>query len=57
MGTIDYEYDDAVPRKTAFETFSKKLNVFLKWKSNVHSFFEDLIESELIKRSFRDGSC
>jgi DNA helicase-2/ATP-dependent DNA helicase PcrA len=49
LGKINYEFDDAVPRKTAFETFSKKLNVFLGWKADVDSFFNNLIEVEFLE--------
>ena len=48
LGKINYEFDDAIPRKSAFETFSKKLNVFLGWKADVDSFFTNLIEVKFL---------
>lgn len=48
LGKVNCAFDDAVPRKTAFETFSKKLNVFLGWKADVNLFFNDLIDVKFL---------
>jgi DNA helicase-2/ATP-dependent DNA helicase PcrA len=43
-GTIGAELDMMQPASSAFETFSKHLNTFLKWKKDVDFFFEELAE-------------
>ncbi len=43
-GKIDYMFDDKIPSKSAFETFTKKVNAILSWKRDPISFFDSLIE-------------
>ena len=43
-GKIYSSFDDKKPIKTAFDTFNKKLDKFLLWRSDVNTFFNDLVE-------------
>lgn len=45
-GRIDCKYDEKQPVRTAFDTFSKKVNLLLSWKKDVNKFFQDLLETE-----------
>jgi len=42
-GVVDLEFDNKQPGKTAFDTFSKRVNRILAWKKNPDLFFDDLI--------------
>ncbi|MGY4884448.1 MAG: UvrD-helicase domain-containing protein [Nanobdellota archaeon] len=46
-GTIESMFDDKQPAKSAFETFTKKVNKILEWKKNPDLFFKDLMEKEV----------
>jgi len=46
-GEINYLFDNKQPTKSAFETFSKKVNTILEWKKNPVTYFNDLIEKEI----------
>jgi len=43
-GEIGAELDMMQPASSAFETFSKHLDIFLKWKKDVDLFFKELSE-------------
>ncbi len=45
-GKVDFKYDEKLPGKTAFETFTKKVNLLLSWKNDTNKFFQDLMETE-----------
>ncbi len=40
--------DDQKPKKSAFDTFSKKVNTILGWKKDPHLFFEKLIDENQV---------
>ena len=44
-GTIGCELDEQQPRKTAFETFTKKAGSVLRWKKDPESFFHEILEA------------
>ncbi|MEW6144170.1 MAG: ATP-dependent DNA helicase [Thermodesulfobacteriota bacterium] len=46
-GTIECVLDDQQPRKTAFETFTKKVGNLLRWKKDPESFFHEILEAEI----------
>jgi ATP-dependent DNA helicase UvrD/PcrA len=46
-GTIECALDDHQPRKTAFETFTKKVGNILRWKKDPESFFHEILEAEI----------
>ncbi len=46
-GTIDCEFDNKQPAKSAFGTFTKRVNKLLEWRNNPDKFFEDLIEEKV----------
>lgn len=46
-GSVESEYDNKQPGKTAFDTFTKRVNKVLSWKKNPDLFFEDLIEENV----------
>ncbi len=52
LGKIGCKLDDAQPRKSTFETFTKYVNALLAWKENPDLFFE-----ALIKKSDEDLIC
>lgn len=46
-GKIESMFDDKQPTKSAFDTFTKKVNKILEWKKNPESFLTDLMEKEI----------
>ncbi len=46
-GTIECELDEKQPKKTAFETFTKKVGNILRWKKDPESFFHEILEAEI----------
>lgn len=44
-GTIGCELDELQPKKTAFETFTKKAGNILRWKKDPESFFHEILEA------------
>jgi ATP-dependent DNA helicase UvrD/PcrA len=46
MGKVGCFLDDSQPRRTAFETFSKRVQTFLDWKKDHNLFFQKLIDTE-----------
>jgi hypothetical protein len=46
-GKVNLSFDDKAPAKSAFETFSKRMNSFLAWQSSPDLFFNDLIEADM----------
>jgi DNA helicase-2/ATP-dependent DNA helicase PcrA len=46
-GTIECALDEQQPRKTAFETFTKKVSNLLRWKKDPESFFHEILEAEI----------
>lgn len=47
LGKIDKELDFKQPVKTAFDTFTKKVNRVLSWKNDPESFLQELSQKEL----------
>ena len=45
-GIVNCKYDERQPGKTAFDTFTKKVNLLLSWKKDTNKFFQDLLETE-----------
>jgi len=45
-GEINCFLDDKQPQKTAFETFSKRVQTILDWKKDTSLFFQQLIDTE-----------
>ncbi|MBU1854253.1 MAG: hypothetical protein KKF89_00890 [Nanoarchaeota archaeon] len=43
-GEINKEYDKKQPAGTAFATIKKRMDLLLRWRSNVEDYFEDLKE-------------
>ncbi|MGE0793488.1 MAG: UvrD-helicase domain-containing protein [Candidatus Woesearchaeota archaeon] len=46
-GNIDFEYDSKQPIKTAFDTVTKQLNIFMEWKQNPRAFLDALMDSKV----------
>ncbi|MBS7633644.1 ATP-dependent helicase [Candidatus Bathyarchaeota archaeon] len=46
LGKIDCKLDTSQPARTAFETFTKKVNKILEWKKNPELFIQALIEKD-----------
>ncbi|MEM4397310.1 MAG: UvrD-helicase domain-containing protein [Candidatus Woesearchaeota archaeon] len=46
-GKIDYKLDMKQPDKSAFETFSNRVNLLLSWINNTDKFFEDFINEKV----------
>lgn len=45
-GKVGCKYDERLPGKTAFDTFTKKVNLLLSWKKDADKFFHDLLETK-----------
>ena len=45
-GRVEAFLDDRQPQKSAFDTFSKKVNTILEWKKDPNLFFEKLIDEK-----------
>jgi DNA helicase II / ATP-dependent DNA helicase PcrA len=46
-GKIDFKLDDKQPAKSAFDTFTKKVEKMLSWVDDVDVFFEDFIKEKI----------
>ena len=47
-GSVEAFLDDKQPQKSAFDTFSKKVNSILEWKKDPQLFFEKLIDEDKV---------
>jgi hypothetical protein len=46
MGKIECLLDDSQPRRTAFETFSRRVRTVLDWKKDTNLLFQKLLETQ-----------
>jgi DNA helicase-2/ATP-dependent DNA helicase PcrA len=47
-GKVGALLDDKQPQRTAFDTFSKKVNTILEWKKELNLFFDKLIDENKV---------